>query len=137
MRFIPGEAAIGLGLVVWLVAATIFPFHLGAGGAPWTSLLIYVALAGGLFAAGDALLNLSFLRNLQELPAQGLMRACALTLPAAAMFMIGATMAPTAERMEDDVCRIGGFSPIDDQTSGPDWDFDADADCVPADARRG
>jgi len=133
--FIPGEAAIGLGLVVWLVAATILPFHLGAGGAPWTSLLVYIGIAGGLFAAGDAALHLSFLRNLQDLPAQGLMRACAIAIPAAAMFALGSLVAPTAERMEDNVCRIGGLEPLDAQTSGPDWDFDADADCVPSDNR--
>lgn len=135
--YIHGEVAISVGLMVWLVAATVFPFHMGAGGAPWWALGLYVVLAGGLFAAGDAALGLSYLRGLHDISGVGMMKAISLGLPAAAMFALGSLMAPAAERLEDDVCRLGGLTSLDSAMPGPDWDFDADADCIPHDARRG
>lgn len=135
--YIPGEAAIGLGLMVWLVAATIFPFHMGAGGAPWWGLGFYILIAGGLFATGDALLGVADMPALSDISGMGLMKAISLAFPAAAMFALGSLMAPAAERLEDDVCRLGGFATLDSSLGVPEWDFDADADCVPADPRRG
>lgn len=133
--YIPGEAAISVGLMVWLVAATVFPFHMGAGGAPWWALALYVMVAGGLFAAGDALLGLSYLRNLHDISGMGVMRAIGLAFPAAAMFGLGSFMAPATESLEDNVCRLGGFVAMDSSPHTPEWDLDADADCIPAPSR--
>ena len=49
------EPAFCLGLVVWVVAVTVFPLQLGLGRANLAAFAAYVAIAGVLLAAAEAM----------------------------------------------------------------------------------
>jgi len=104
------EPAFGLGLLVWIVAATIFPFQLGMGGSPVLSFLGYLTIAGVLLAIADALLNSSTYHSLGDVVLQGLFWMIGLSIPALAAFAIGSTLAPATDKLEEGVCQMAGLN---------------------------
>lgn len=104
------EPAFGLGLLVWIVAATIFPFQLGMGGSPVMSFIGYLSIAGVLLAIADALLNSSTYHSLSDVVLQGLFWMIGLSIPALAAFAIGSTLAPTSDKLEEGVCQMAGLT---------------------------
>lgn len=132
-RLLVTESSIGLGLAVWLAAAFLLPFQLGASGAGFGALIAYAVLAGLLFSAGDMLSGLTHWRGAGDLLLQSLMRAVGLGVPAALLFAVGQLAAPAAEQLEDDVCAMGGFAEMPDGGEGSsDMMLDGNADCQPA-----
>lgn len=125
------DAGISLGLVVWLLAATILPFHLGLGGAGWLAFAGYVLVAGMLFATADAVLGVSFSPSLPDVAGMGIMKGLGLAFPAAAMFAVGIWLAPTADGLDSDVCRMGGYAAAQTAQTSAGVDLDPDADCLP------
>lgn len=128
------EAFISLGLVTWLLSATILPFHLGLGGAGWQAFAGYVVVAGALFAIGDAVLGVSYLCSPRDIAGMGVMKSLGLAIPAATMFALGIWLAPTATNLDDDVCRMGGYATVQSTQAGTGIDLDPDADCLPVSA---
>ena len=76
------DPAFGLGLVVWVVAATLLPFQLGLTGATLLALVAYLAVAGALLATADAVLNPAFYRDWSDVGLQSVFWMISLSLPA-------------------------------------------------------
>src|SRR5690606_36831863 len=129
------EAGISLGLVVWLLAATILPFHLALAGAGWLAFAAYVLVAGLLFAVGDAVMGVSCLHSGRDVAGLGVMKGLGLSIPAASMFALGVWLTPTAGCLDDDVWRLGGCAAAHAQTT-PGLDLGPDADCPRLPAHR-
>jgi hypothetical protein len=110
------EPAFALGVAVWLVAATVFPWQLGLVGASLTGFAAYLAIAGGLLAVADALLNPAFYQRLGDVALQGLFWTIGLSVPAAVLFALGNSAAPAAERFEDNLCIMAGLANPADHT---------------------
>ncbi|MBT2133117.1 hypothetical protein KK137_02115 [Croceibacterium sp. LX-88] len=107
------EPAFGLGVLVWIVAATLFPYQLGMSNAPFLAFILYLTIAGHLLAVADALFNSATYRSFGDVAFQGLFWAIGLSIPAFAAFLIGASTAPVTVAFEDDLCRMAGFSHIE------------------------
>jgi hypothetical protein len=99
------------GAVVWLCAVFVFPLHLGWSGAPAVSLVAYSATAAGLLLVADALHDPDTYPTWRELRFQAAPFLLAVAVPAAVAFALGQVLAPAEASFEDDVCRLGGFSP--------------------------
>ena len=113
------EPAFALGAVVWLVAATLFPWQLGLAGASAVGFLAYLAIAGGLLAVADALLNSTFYRRWDDLALQGLFWTIGLSVPASVLFALGSSAAPATAEFEDDLCVMAGLDNPADVTEDP------------------
>lgn len=113
------EPAFALGALVWLVAATVFPWQLGLAGASIAGFVAYLAIAGGLLAIADALLNPAFYRRWDDVALQGLFWTIGLSVPAAILFALGNSAAPAADRFEDDLCLMAGLANPTDHTEDP------------------
>lgn len=113
------EPAFALGAAVWLVAATLFPWRLGLAGASIAGFVAYLAIAGGLLAVADAVLNPAFYRRWDDVALQGVFWAIGLSVPAAILFALGTSAAPTAEKFEDDLCAMAGLANPADHTEDP------------------
>jgi hypothetical protein len=132
-RLIITDASISLGLGVWLAAALLLPFHLGASGVGYAALLGYTLLAGLLLSLGDRLAGNSFTLGPGDFVATALMRGLGLAIPAALLFALGQIAAPAAEDWEDEVCALGGYAEMPDGgDSSSDRMIDGTADCMPA-----
>ena len=107
------EPAFGLGLLVWIIAATVFPFELGMGGSPMLTFVGYLTVAGVLLAIADALLNSSTYHSLGDVVLQGLFWMIGLSIPALAAFAIGSSLAPASDRLEEGVCQMAGLTDAD------------------------
>ena len=107
------DPAFGLGLVVWVVAATLLPFQLGLTGATLLGLVAYLAVAGALLATADAVLNPAFYRDWSDVGLQSVFWMISLTLPAALLFALGTRSAPTTEGFEDDLCQLAGLAHLE------------------------
>ena len=119
-----------LGGLVWLCAAFVFPLHLGWLGASPAALLIYVGVATALLLSADAVHDPGFYRSWNELRAQSAPFLLAVAVPAAVAFSLGGALAPMEEALEDDVCRLGGFSETpESRLEELDDSFDITADC--------
>lgn len=118
------------GAAVWLCAAFVFPLHLGWSGAPAVSLVAYSAIAAGLLLVADALHDPEAYPSWRELRFQAAPFLLAVAVPAAVAFALGQILAPAEASFEDDVCRLGGFSPTP-ETSLEELDdsLDITADC--------
>ena len=103
------EPAFCLGLVVWVVAVTVFPLQLGLGRANLAAFAAYVAIAGVLLAAADAVLNPTLYHRLSDVLFQGLFWTIGLAVPALLAFAIGSAVAPTHQTFSDDLCALGGL----------------------------
>ncbi|MBO9518799.1 MAG: hypothetical protein J7493_12095 [Porphyrobacter sp.] len=124
------EPAFGLGVLVWIVAATLFPFRLGISGAPFLAFVAYLLIAGLLLAAADAVFNSATYRTLSDVAFQGLFWAIGLSVPAFAAFLIGASSAPTADAFQDDLCRMAGLANVETHPEAPlEEALDATEDC--------
>lgn len=110
------EPAFALGAVVWLVAATVFPWQLGLAGASGVAFLAYLLIAGALFAVADATLNPGFYQRLGDVAAQGLFWTIGMSVPAAALFALGMSAAPTKAALADDLCVMAGLANPADHT---------------------
>lgn len=118
------------GAVVWLCAVFAFPLHLGWSGAPAASLFAYAVIAAGFLLVADALHDPHAYPTWRELRFQALPFLLAVAAPASVAFAIGQAIAPAEQAFEDDVCRLGGLSPM---AEGPaemlDVTLDLTADC--------
>jgi hypothetical protein len=110
------EPTFALGAVVWLVAATVFPWQLGLARASVGGFLVYLAVAGVLLAVADALLNPAFYRRFGDVALQGLFWTIGLSVPGAILFSFGMHAAPTAELFQDNLCAMAGLSNPADNT---------------------
>lgn len=113
------EPAFALGLLVWLVAATVFPWRLGLAGASVAGFAAYLAIAGTLLAVADVLLNPAFYRRWDDIALQGLFWTIGLSVPAAVLFALGTSAAPAAAEFEDDLCVMAGLDHPADHTEHP------------------
>lgn len=102
------DPAFSLGLLVWLVAASVFPLQLGLSGGSAASFVGYVVLAGVLLAVADAILNAPLYRGWSDVALQSVFWVIGLSVPAAIAFAIGIAVSPTREAFEDDLCRASG-----------------------------
>ena len=107
------DPAFGLGLVVWVVAATLLPFQLGLTGATLLALVAYLAVAGALLATADAVLNPAFYRDWSDVGLQSVFWMISLSLPAGLLFALGAASAPANDTFGDDLCRMAGLSHLE------------------------
>lgn len=107
------EPAFGLGVVVWIVAATLFPYQLGLSQAAFLSFIAYLLFAGFLLAAADALLNSATYHSFGDVALQGLFWTIGLSIPALAAFFIGTATTPATVAFEDDLCRMAGLAHIE------------------------
>jgi len=103
------EPSFAMGMVVWLVAATVFPWQLGLAGASVVGFVAYLAVAGVLLAVADALLNAGLYSRLSDVALQGLFWAIGLSVPSAILFVVGSSVAPAAAGFEDDLCVMAGL----------------------------
>lgn len=111
----PGFA---LGLVVWIVAASVFPLQLGLSGASAAGFLSYVVLAGALLAVADAILHAQPRRDLSDLALQTVFWVIGIALPAAIAFGVGSMLSPARGAFDDDLCRLSGVVLPADNTEG-------------------
>ena len=107
------DPAFGLGLLVWVVAATLLPFQLGLTGATLLALVAYLAVAGALLATADAVLNPAFYRDWSDVGLQSVFWMISLSLPAGLLFALGAASAPANDTFGDDLCRMAGLSHLE------------------------
>lgn len=118
------------GAAVWLCAALVFPLHLGWSGAPAMSLVVYCAVAAGLLLVADALHDPDTYPTWRELRFQAAPFLLAVAVPATVFFALGHVMAPAEASFEDDICRLGGFSPTPETPLEElDDSLDLTADC--------
>jgi hypothetical protein len=113
------EPAFALGMLVWLVAATVFPWQLGLARASIANFAIYLLIAGALLAVADALLNPSFYRRWGDIALQGVFWTIGLSVPAGLLFALGNSAAPAAERFGNSLCLMAGLANPADHTEGP------------------
>jgi hypothetical protein len=104
------EPAFGLGVLVWIVAATLFPYQLGLSQAPFLSFIAYLTIAGLLLAVADAVFNSATYHTFRDVALQGLFWTIGLSIPAFAAFLIGTSTAPATVAFEDDLCRMAGLA---------------------------
>jgi predicted outer membrane lipoprotein len=112
------DPAFGLGLVVWLVAASVFPLQLGLSGASAVSFVGYLLFAGVLLAVADAILNAQLYRGVSDVALQAVFWLIGLSVPAAIAFAVGTAVSPAREAFEDDLCRISGVIVPHDASEG-------------------
>jgi hypothetical protein len=103
------EPSFAMGMVVWLVAATVFPWELGLAGATVVHFLAYLAIAGVLLAVADALLNSSLYSRWSDVVLQGLFWMIGLSVPSAILFAAGGSVGPTAAGFDDNLCVMAGL----------------------------
>jgi len=103
------EPSFALGMVVWLVAATVFPWQLGLAGATVVHFLAYLAIAGVLLAVADALLNSSLYGRWSDVVLQGLFWMIGLSVPSVILFAAGGSVGPTAAEFDDNLCVMAGL----------------------------
>lgn len=108
-RFL-SEPAFCLGVMVWLVAATVFPLQLGLGHASALGFVGYLAIAGALLAIADALLNPRLYARWGDVVLQSAFWAIGLAVPAVIAFAIGSAMAPADDVWEEELCDIADLS---------------------------
>ena len=104
-----GEPSFAMGMVVWLVAATVFPWQLGLAGATFVHFLAYLAIAGVLLAVADALLNSSLYSRWSDVVLQGLFWMIGLSVPSAILFTAGGSVGPAAAEFDDNLCVMAGL----------------------------
>ena len=112
------DPAFSLGLMVWVVAASVFPLQLGLTGATAASFVAYVVLAGVLLAVADAILNAPLYRGWSDVALQSVFWVIGLSVPAAIAFAIGIAVSPSREAFEDDLCRVSGVVVPQDTSEG-------------------
>lgn len=108
------EPAFCLGLIVWVVAVSVFPLQLGLGRANLAAFAAYVAIAGGLLATADAVLNPTLYRRASDVLLQGMFWTVGIAVPALLAFAIGSAVAPTHQTLSDDLCALGGLEGAND-----------------------
>jgi hypothetical protein len=113
------EPAFALGVLVWLVAATVFPWRLGLAGASIAGFATYLVIAGALLAVADALLNPAFYRRWDDIALQGLFWTLGLSVPSGILFALGSWAAPATERFEDSLCIMAGLANPADHSESP------------------
>lgn len=99
-----------LGIVVWLVAAMVFPFQLGLGHASAMAFVAYLAIAGILLAGADAALNPKLFAHWSDVAMESAFWTIGLAVPALLAFAIGSSLAPAADTWEDELCDITEIS---------------------------
>lgn len=124
------EPSFAMGMVVWVVAATLFPLQLGLAGASILGFVAYLAIAGVLLAVADALLNASLYRRWSDIALQGLFWMIGLSVPAAALFALGNSVAPAADEFHDQLCIVAGLdNPADHNEAPLEEALEPDEDC--------
>ncbi|HWK40777.1 MAG TPA: hypothetical protein VNR60_02500 [Croceibacterium sp.] len=110
------EPTFALGALVWLVAATLFPWQLGLAGASVGGFVAYLVIAGALLAVADAVLNPTFYHRWDDVALQGLFWTIGLSVPSAILFAFGMHAAPATEKFQDDLCVMAGLANPADNT---------------------
>jgi hypothetical protein len=108
-----------MGMAVWIVAATIFPWHLGLAGASVFGFAAYLTIAGVLLAVADALLNPSLYHRWSDVAFQGVFWTIGLAVPAGLLFVIAGSAAPAADEFRDNLCVIAGLDNPADHSEAP------------------
>jgi len=130
-RWMLREPALCLGAPVYLCAGFLFPLHLGWSGASYAMLAGYLALAGALFTAADAITQRGFYRRWQEICAQSVLTVLTISLPALLLFSIGQVFDQSEEGMEDELCELSGYPGGSDAlTAEVDDAVDPTPDCI-------
>lgn len=125
------EPALCLGIPVYAFAAVLFPLHLGWSGASLVLLAVYVAIAGGLFTIADVLTHRGFYRRWHEIVAQGVLSLMTIAAPAVLAFAVGQAFDHSEERLEDELCVMGGYAGGSDSAAAEaDDSLDVTPDCV-------
>lgn len=129
------DPAFCLGLIVWAVAATILPLQLGLAGASTLGFVAYVAIAGVLLAAADAVLNPALYHRWSDMFSQAVFWALGLAVPALIAFVIGAAAAPARAPFQNELCAMAGiegrFDHDDHSDSALEDAIEALDDCEP------
>lgn len=131
-RWILREPALAFGLPVALLAALVFPLHLGWIGASWLAFAGYVAIASALLSTADAVLRRTDYPDWTFVIPQALLSLMALAIPAALAFQVGALFGPVDEAMDEEVCASQGAAEADTAAAEADDTFDVTPDCIPA-----
>lgn len=113
------EPSFAMGMTVWVVAATLFPWQLGLAGASLIGFVAYLAIAGVLLAVADALLNAALYHRWTDVLFQGLFWMIGLSVPAAVLFTLGNSVAPAAIEFQDDLCVMTGLDNPADHSEAP------------------
>src|SRR5690606_39179054 len=127
-RWILREPALAFGLPVALLAALVFPLHLGWIGATWLAFAGYVVIASALLSVADAVLRRSDYPDLTFIIPQALLSLMALAIPAALAFQLGAMLGPVDERMDENLCASRGAAEADNAAAEADDTFDVTPD---------
>jgi hypothetical protein len=124
------EPAFALGLPVYLLAALVFPLHLGWTGATWPAFAAYAVIAAGLLSAANLLVRPVDHPGWTHALQQALLGLPALALPAALAFAIGTLAGPVDEAFDEEMCASHGAAESDNAAVESDDTFDVTPDCV-------
>lgn len=131
-RWILREPALAFGLPVYLLAALVFPLHLGWTGGSWLGFLGYLAIAAALLSVADALLRPRDYPGWAMVIPQAFLSLMALALPAALAFGVGTLAGPVDEASDEVACASLGEAEADTAAAEADDTFDLTPDCVAA-----
>src|SRR5690606_30543237 len=98
------DPAVYLAMPVWLCAAIVFPLQIGVTGAPFGSLVLYLAAAGALLSLADALHDPPSYGNWQVATFEWILQVLGLALPGALAFAFGTLVAPAEPIFEPVLC---------------------------------
>ena len=129
-RWIWREPALACGLPVSLLAALVFPLHLGWIGASWADFAAYLIVAAILLSSADALLRPKDYPGLAFVVPQVLLCLMALAVPAALAFEAGGWLGPVDEAIDEGVCASQGEAEADTAAAEADDTFDITPDCI-------
>jgi hypothetical protein len=124
------EPALAFGLPVYLLAALVFPLHLGWIGTSWLALACYLVVATALLSVADALLRPGYYPSWTSIFPQSVLSLLVLVAPAALAFGIGALAGPVDEANDEKVCASRGAGESDTPEAESDDTFDVTPDCI-------
>lgn len=124
------EPSFALALPVYLVAALVFPLHLGWTGASWLAFAGYIVIAAGLLSTANLLARPADHPGWTAALPQSLLGLAALALPAALAFGIGTLAGPVDEAFDEEMCASRGAAESDTAEVESDDTFDVTPDCI-------
>lgn len=117
------------GLPVLLVAAVIFPLHLGWIGTPLLAVTGYLAAVAIILSVAEALDKPDRYANWISNILQPILIFCALAIPCGLAFAVGSVAGGADERFDDEICASRGAGESQDPLTELDDMLDVTADC--------